>query len=92
MEIIGRRWTIFYAMSARCPGCLLMMMAHRAGPYATSAMVTGALITGFTALSTATAFRVYLVGAVPNSRLRGRGHIFGELVGRVFSGGDWRRS
>ena len=85
MEIIGRRWTIFYAMFGALPGLLLMMMAHRAGQYATIVMVTGALMTGFTALSTATAFRVYLAEQFPTA-LRGRGHIFGELVGRIFSG------
>jgi putative MFS transporter len=62
-----------------------MMMAHRAGPYATTVMVVGAFMTGFTALSTATAFRVYLAEQFPTA-LRGRGHIFGESVGRIFSG------
>jgi MFS transporter, putative metabolite:H+ symporter len=85
MEIIGRRWTIFYAMFGAIPGVLLMMMAHRAGSYATTVMVAGALLTGFTALSTATAFRVYLAEQFPTA-LRGRGHIFGESVGRIFSG------
>jgi putative MFS transporter len=85
MEIIGRRWTIFYAMFGALPGLLLMMLAHRAGPYATTVMVVGALMTGFTALSTATAFRVYLAEQFPTA-LRGRGHIFGESVGRIFSG------
>jgi putative MFS transporter len=85
MEIIGRRWTIFYAMFGALPGILLMMMAHRAGQYATIVMVAGALMTGFTALSTATAFRVYLAEQFPTA-LRGRGHIFGESVGRIFSG------
>jgi putative MFS transporter len=85
MEIIGRRWTIFYAMFGSLPGLVLMMMAHRAGHYGTIVMVTGALMTGFTALSTATAFRVYLAEQFPTA-LRGRGHIFGESVGRIFSG------
>jgi len=85
MEVIGRRWTIFYAMAGGLPGLLLMMMAHRAGQHATTVMVTGALITGFTVLSTATAFRVYLSEQFPTA-LRGRGHIFGESVGRIFSG------
>ena len=62
-----------------------MMMAHRAGQYGTIVMVTGALMTGFTALSTATAFRVYLAEQFPTA-LRGRGHIFGESAGRIFSG------
>src|SRR5271169_1663883 len=84
-EGIGRRWTIFYAMAGGLPGLVLMMMAHRAGPYATTVMVTGALMTGFTVLSTATAFRVYLSEQFPTA-LRGRGHIFGESVGRIFSG------
>jgi putative MFS transporter len=85
MEIIGRRWTIFYALAGSLPGLLLMMLAHHAGSLATTAMVTGALITGFTALSGATAFRVYLSEQFPTA-LRGRGHIFGESCGRVFSG------
>ncbi|HTV46401.1 MAG TPA: MFS transporter [Stellaceae bacterium] len=84
MEVIGRRWTIFYALAGAIPGVLLMMLAHRAGPYATPVMVSGALITGFTALSGATAFRVYLSEQFPTA-LRGRGHIFGESVGRIFS-------
>jgi putative MFS transporter len=48
MEIIGRRWTIFYALAGSLPGLflMLMLMAHRAGQLATVAMVTGALITG----------------------------------------------
>jgi MFS transporter, putative metabolite:H+ symporter len=85
MEIIGRRWTIAYALAGSLPGVLLMMMAHRAGQYATLVMVVGALITGFTALSAATAFRVYLSEQFPTA-LRGRGHIFGESFARVFSG------
>jgi MFS family permease len=85
MEIIGRRWTIFYALAGSLPGLFLMMLAHRAGPYATAAMVTGALLTGFTALSAATAFRIYLSEQFPTA-LRGRGHAFGESTGRVFSG------
>jgi MFS family permease len=85
MEIIGRRWTIFYALAGSLPGLFLMMIAHRAGPYATAMMVTGALMTGFTALSTATAFRIYLSEQFPTA-LRGRGHAFGESTGRVFSG------
>jgi MFS family permease len=84
MEIIGRRWTIFYALAGSLPGLLLMLLAHDAGPLATTAMVTGALITGFTALSGATAFRIYLSEQFPTA-LRGRGHIFGESVGRIFS-------
>ena len=85
MEIIGRRWTIFYALAGSLPGLFMMMLAHRAGPYATAMMVTGALLTGFTALSAATAFRVYLSEQFPTA-LRGRGHAFGESTGRVFSG------
>jgi MFS family permease len=86
MEIIGRRWTIFYALAGSLPGLFLMMLAHRAGPYATAMMITGApLMTGFTALSAATAFRIYLSEQFPTA-LRGRGHAFGESTGRVFSG------
>ena len=85
MEIIGRRWTIFYALAGSLPGIFLMLMAHRAGQYATVVMVTGALITGFTVLSAFTATRVYLSEQFPTA-LRGRGHIFGESFGRLFAG------
>ena len=51
MEIIGRRWTIAYALAGSLPRLFLMLMSHRAGQYATVVMVAGALITGFTVLS-----------------------------------------
>jgi MFS family permease len=86
MEIIGRRWTIFYAMAGSLPGICMMLLAHLAGPYATVVMVAGGLITGFTVLSTFTASRVYLSEQFPTA-LRGRGHIFGESFGRIFAGG-----
>jgi MFS family permease len=85
MEIIGRRWTIFYALAGSLPGLCLMLVAHRAGGYATLVMVTGGLITGFTVLSAFTATRVYLSEQFPTA-LRGRGHIFGEAFGRLFAG------
>jgi putative MFS transporter len=85
MEVIGRRWTIAYALAGSLPGIFLMLMAHLAGPYATVVMVTGALITGFTVLSAFTATRVYLSEQFPTA-LRGRGHIFGESFGRLFAG------
>jgi len=85
MEIIGRRWTIAYALAGSLPGILMMLMAHQAGSFATVVMVTGALITGFTVLSAFTATRVYLSEQFPTA-LRGRGHIFGESFGRLFAG------
>jgi MFS family permease len=85
MEIIGRRWTIFYALAGSLPGIFLMLIAHRAGSYQTVVMVTGGLITGFTVLSAFTATRVYLSEQFPTA-LRGRGHIFGESFGRLFAG------
>jgi len=85
MEIIGRRWTIFYALAGSLPGLFLMLSAHRAGQYATVVMVTGALITGFTVLSAFTACRVYLSEQFPTA-LRGRGQPFGESTGRLFAG------
>jgi hypothetical protein len=85
MEVIGRRWTIAYALAGSLPGLCLMLLAHRAGGYATVVIVAGALITGFTALSAATAFRVYLSEQFPTS-LRGRGPLFGEAFARTFSG------
>ena len=85
MEIIGRRWTIFYALAGSLPGVFLMMMAHRAGTHASIVMLTGGLITGFTVLSSFSATRVYLSEQFPTA-LRGRGHIFGESFGRIFAG------
>jgi MFS family permease len=85
MEVIGRRWTIFYALAGSLPGLFLMLMAHHAGQFATVVMVTGALIAGFTVLSAFTATRVYLSEQFPTA-LRGRGHIFGESFGRLFAG------
>jgi MFS family permease len=86
MEIIGRRWTIAYALAGSLPGLCLMLMAHQAGGYATVVMVAGALITGFTVLSAFTATRVYLSEQFPTA-LRGRGHLFGESFARLFAGG-----
>jgi MFS family permease len=85
MEVIGRRWTIAYALAGSLPGIFLMLMAHRAGQYATVVMIAGGLITGFTVLSAFTATRVYLSEQFPTA-LRGRGHIFGESSGRLFAG------
>ncbi|MGC2416082.1 MAG: MFS transporter [Stellaceae bacterium] len=86
MEIIGRRWTIAYALAGSLPGLFLMLMANRMGSYDTLVMVAGALITGFTVLSAFTATRIYLSEQFPTA-LRGRGHIFGESFGRLFAGG-----
>ena len=72
MEIIGRRWTIAYALTGSLPGIALMLLAHRAGDYAGVAMVAGGLILGFTVLSAFTATRVYLSEQFPTA-LRGRG-------------------
>jgi len=85
MEVIGRRWTIAYALAGSLPGLFLMLMAHRAGDYASVVMVTGALITGFTVLSAFSATRVYLSEQFPTA-LRGRGHLFGESFSRLFAG------
>jgi len=84
MEVIGRRWAITYCLGGSVPGLLLMAMAHTAGDYATVVFVAGALITGFTVLSTFPAVRVYLSEQFPTA-LRGRGHYFGEAGSRVFS-------
>jgi MFS family permease len=86
MEIIGRRWTIAYALLGSLPGLALMLLAHRTGEYAGLTMVTGGLIVGFTVLSAFTATRVYLSEQFPTA-LRGRGHIFGESFARLFAGG-----
>jgi MFS family permease len=86
MEIIGRRWTIAYALAGSLPGLALMLLANRAGDYAGVVMTAGGLIIGFTVLSAFTATRVYLSEQFPTA-LRGRGHIFGESFGRLFAGG-----
>jgi MFS transporter, putative metabolite:H+ symporter len=85
MEIIGRRWTIAYALSGAFPGLVLMASAHLVGNYANVMMSAGAMITGFTALSSFPAVRVYLSEQFPTA-LRGRGNIFGEAFGRIFAG------
>ncbi len=85
MEIIGRRWAIAYALGGAIPGLALMALAHRAGSAATVVMSAGALITGFTVLSSFPAVRVYLSEQFPTA-LRGRGHFFGESFGRLFAG------
>ncbi len=86
MEVIGRRWTIAYALIGSLPGLALMLLAHLAGEYSGVVMVAGGLIIGFTVLSAFTATRVYLSEQFPTS-LRGRGHIFGESFARLFAGG-----
>jgi MFS transporter, putative metabolite:H+ symporter len=85
MEVIGRRWTITYCLAGSLPGLLLMAIAHSTGRNATVVFVAGALITGFTVLSTFTAVRVYLSEQFPTS-LRGRGQYFGESCGRLMAG------
>jgi MFS transporter, putative metabolite:H+ symporter len=85
MEVIGRRWTITYCLIGSLPGLLMMAMAYRAGGYSTVVFVAGALITGFTVLSTFPAVRVYLSEQFPTA-LRGRGQYFGEATGRIFAG------
>ena len=85
MEIIGRRWTIFYALAGSLPGLALMLLSQRAGAYAGVVMVAGGLIIGFTVLSAFTACRVYLSEQFPTA-LRGRGQPFGESTGRLFAG------
>jgi MFS family permease len=85
MEIIGRRWTIAYALAGSLPGLMLMLLAHQTARFGTVAMVAGALITGFTVLSAFTAVRVYISEQFP-TELRGRGHIFSESFGRLFAG------
>jgi putative MFS transporter len=71
MEVIGRRWTMAYALAGSLPGLFLMLMAHRAGAYASVVLVTGALLTGFTVLS---AFRHpgLPLRAVPDGAARAR--------------------
>jgi MFS family permease len=86
MEVIGRRWAIFLVMAGSLPGFCLMVLAHRAGPYAHMLMIVGGLIVGFTVVSAFPATRMYLSEQFPTA-LRGRGHIFGESCGKIFAGG-----
>ena len=86
MEIIGRRWTIFYVMAGAVPGFLLMLLSHQAGPSGGALMVAGGLVVGFTVVSAFPATRVYLSEQFPTA-LRGRGHLFGESCGKIFAGG-----
>ncbi len=90
MEIIGRRWTIAYALAGSLPGLFMMLLAHRAGEYATVVMVAGGLITGFTVLSAFTATRVYLSEQFPTV-LRGRGRSLANRSAGC-SPACWRRS
>ncbi|MBV8493701.1 MAG: MFS transporter, partial [Alphaproteobacteria bacterium] len=78
MEIIGRRWTIFYMLAGSLPGFCLMLLAHEAGPYACVLMIAGGVIIGFTVVSAFSAARVYLSEQFPTA-LRGRGHIYGDV-------------
>jgi MFS family permease len=86
MEIIGRRWTIFYVMAGSVPGYCLMLLSHMAEDYARLLMIVGGLIVGFTVVSAFSATRVYLSEQFPTA-LRGRGHLFGESCGKLFAGG-----
>jgi MFS family permease len=85
MEVIGRRWTILFALLGAIPGLVLMGLAHKAGIYAPVVMSAGALWTGFTTLSSFPAVRMYLSEQFPTA-LRGRGHVFGEAFARLFAG------
>ena len=84
MEVIGRRWAITYCLGGSLPGLLMMATAHSVGDYSTVVFVAGALITGFTVLSTFPAVRVYLSEQF-HTAVRGRGHYFGEASARVFA-------
>jgi MFS transporter, putative metabolite:H+ symporter len=86
MEIIGRRWAIFCVMAGALPGFLLMLLSHAAGQHARVLMIAGGLLVGFTVVSAFPATRMYLSEQFPTA-LRGRGHLFGESVGRIFAGG-----
>ena len=85
MERWGRRWAIAYSLSGALPGCVLMATAHLGSDYAGLMMTAGAIIMGFTALSSFTIVRVYLSEQF-STALRGRGNIFGEAFGRIFAG------
>ncbi len=91
MEVIGRRWTISYALLGSLPGLFLMLLAHRAGSYATVLMAAGALMTGFTALSAATVVPRLPVRAVPDGIARSRTFLRRVVRSDVFRA-FWRRS
>jgi MFS transporter, putative metabolite:H+ symporter len=86
MEVIGRRWAIFFVMGGALPGFCLMLLAHTAGPSAHALMIAGGLLVGFTVVSAFPATRMYLSEQFPTA-LRGRGHIFGESCGKIVAGG-----
>ena len=79
MEIIGRRWTITYCLAGSLPGLLMMAAAHAAGHYATVVFVAGALITGFTVLSTFYRGADVSLRAIPDGAARTRA-IFWRVV------------
>ena len=85
METIGRRWTITYGYAGSIPGLLMMALAHLTGSSAPWVFGAGAVITGFTVMSVFPAARMYLAEQFPTA-LRGRGHIFGEMVARLVGG------
>lgn len=91
MEWIGRRWTIFLDLLASVVGLLLMVFAHAASgisfglPNATVMFIVGAVITGFTVLSSFPAVRIYMTEQFPTN-IRGRGYFFSEMFGRVVAG------
>lgn len=85
MEVIGRRWTILFALAGALPGLLLMALARQTGSAATVVFTVGAVITGMTVLSSFPATRMYLSEQFP-TELRGRGCFFGETVARLLGG------
>lgn len=91
MEWMGRRWTIFIDLMASVVGLLLMVFAHTANglsfglPNATVMFIVGAVITGFTVLSSFPAVRIYMTEQFPTN-IRGRGYFFSEMFGRVVAG------
>jgi MFS family permease len=86
MEILGRRWTIFFVMAGSVPGFCLMLLSHVVAQSDRTLLIGGGLIIGFTVVSAFPATRVYLSEQFPTA-LRGRGHLFGESCGKLFAGG-----
>jgi MFS family permease len=85
MEIIGRRWAIFYVMAGGAARVLPDAALAYGGTIRPRVDDRG-LIIGFTVVSAFPATRIYLSQQFPTA-LRGRGHLFGESVGRIFAGG-----
>jgi MFS transporter, putative metabolite:H+ symporter len=91
MERLGRRLTIFVALSSSVVGLFLMVIAHSlagttfgvAAP--TLTFTIGVVIAGLTVLSCFPAVRMYMTEQFPTN-IRGRGYFLSEMTGRAVAG------